>query len=71
MGYVLAYGVCFVCGEVFSFNPHKVPSMRVGEEREPVCKNCMDIANARREQMGLKPLPVAPDAYEAIDENEL
>jgi hypothetical protein len=31
----------------------------------------MDIANARRREMGLEPHPILPDAYEPLPEHEL
>jgi hypothetical protein len=69
---------CFGCGTVFSFNPHKVPSMRDprlpfddSNPKQPVCQNCMNRVNRQRAEIGLKPHPIAKDAYEAIDESEL
>ncbi len=70
-GYVMAYGACWSCGLPFSFNPHRVPSLRVDDVRQPVCSTCMVFANKKRVEMGLEPHPILPDAYEALPEGEL
>ena len=64
MGYELCMGVCIACGRVFGFNPHRVPSVRVKGEREPVCQECIEVANAKRKAAGLPELKVLPGAYE-------
>lgn len=70
-GYVLAWGTCFACGFPFSFNPHKVPSIRFEGEREPVCGPCMEIVNTRRVASGMDPHPIEDDAYEPLPEHDL
>lgn len=64
MGYMMLLAPCLVCKRVFSSNPHRVPSMN----DEPICRSCMVALNAKREEMGLKPHPVLPDAYEPAEE---
>jgi len=71
MGYALVYQPCFGCGVTFSFNPHKVPSIRHEGERRPVCRACVEIANPQRIKNGLEPIVIHPDAYSPIDEREL
>ena len=71
MGYALGMGTCYACKQPFAFNPNKVPSIRIDGVREPVCGHCMELVNKRREEMGLPPHTIHPDAYEAVDENEL
>jgi hypothetical protein len=71
MGYMIAMGGCIICGRPFSFNPHKVPSIIVRGRREPVCRECMEMANRRREAAGVPPHAILPDAYEPIEESEL
>lgn len=72
MGYVIATGACITCGRLFQFNPHRVPSTRTFTgEREPVCSTCMEIVNRKRSTLGMPPFEIAPDAYEAISEEEL
>jgi len=72
MGYVIAQGLCWVCGRPFAFNPMKVPSMRQEDGRkEPVCLDCMTKANLTRKKNGMAPLPIAPDAYSPINEEDL
>ena len=79
MGYVYATSECLSCKQLFSYNPLRVPSLRVNAQgqpdpngtREPVCRGCMDRANLKRKEMGLEPHPIHPDAYEPVDEHEL
>jgi hypothetical protein len=66
-----AAGACICCGKTFTFNPLKVPSIPIHGEREPVCKECIDIANERRVAMGLPKHPYAEDAYTFCTEEEL
>jgi hypothetical protein len=71
MGYVLCHGYCVNCGQVFSFNPNKVPSIRVHGERQPICKDCIERANPQRIANGLEPIHILPGAYDAADETEV
>jgi len=72
MGYVMAMGHCILCHQVFSFNPLRVPSLRVNGTRYPVCEGCVAARiNPARRKQGLEDLVVADDAYEAIPEEEL
>jgi hypothetical protein len=70
-GFAFVIGCCFSCGRTFTFNPHKVPSIRVGGEREPICRACMDDLNRRRVRLGMAPEPIQPDAYDPIPEGDL
>lgn len=54
-----------------SFNPIRVPSVRVNGEREPLCERCVYLASSIREANGLEPIHVHGDAYEPCDEIEL
>jgi hypothetical protein len=69
--YAFCYGECAVCNRAFSFNPVRVPSVRVNGVREPVCLACVEASNPRRVANGLAPIVPAPDAYEACHESEL
>ena len=72
MGYAYVIGNCIVCGRLFTFHPHHVPSSSaVTGKREPVCRACMDRLNEIRKDRGLEPFPILPDAYEACPEEEL
>jgi hypothetical protein len=71
MGYVLMHGPCIACGQIFSYNPHAVPSVPVEGKRQPVCKPCITKANAERVKLGRDPHPIRPDAYEPLPEAEL
>ena len=72
MGYAQVIGECGCCGRIFSFNPLRVPSNRFGgQDRQPVCSDCVMKINEIRRQNGLMPFSVAEDAYDTIDEQEL
>ena len=73
MGYVTCMGPCFICGRVFSFNPHKVPSIKDSQGvKQPMCRECVTWANEERKKAGVEPWPEPhPDAYEPINEEEL
>ena len=71
MGYVMMSSQCINCGRLFSYNPHKVPSVRVKGVREPVCRSCIEAANTIRKERGILPLHYHPDAYEPLPEEEL
>ena len=71
MGYALCQGACWSCGKFMSFNPMRVPSIRVKGHREPVCLDCVNAANPIRIRNGLEPIVPYPDAYEPCDESEL
>ena len=48
MGYVTATSPCAGCGQLFTYNPVRVPSIRIGGERQPICRACIDRANPIR-----------------------
>ena len=69
--YATCYGQCYGCKRLFSFNPVRVPSVVVNGSREPICINCVTVANPKRIANGLPPIVPAADAYEACEEWEL
>lgn len=71
MGFAFATSVCFGCGNVFNYNPMRVPSVRVEGVREPICATCVARANPLRIKNGLPPIVPLPDAYEPCDESEI
>ena len=71
MGYATVMSECCGCHKVMTYNPHKVPSMRVNGVREPVCRTCIETANPKRIKAGLEPFVIQPGAYDAINEMEL
>jgi len=71
MGYCFAFSACAGCHQPFSYNPIKVPSIRINGIREPICKTCIDRVNPGRIRDGLKPIRYSADAYEPVDEMEL
>jgi hypothetical protein len=72
-GFVLATSACFFCKQLFSYNPHRVPSTppEWHPTREPVCAACMARINHMRTEAGVPPFPIYPDAYEPLPEAEL
>jgi hypothetical protein len=71
MGYAFCYSACIGCNRTFSYNPVRVPSIRVNGVKEPICRSCVERANPERIKKGLAPFVPAPDAYEPVDEQEL
>lgn len=71
MGYAFAMSPCVVCGKVFTFNPVKVPSIKVNGVWEPACLDCVNRANPLRIENGLEPIVPLPGAYESCPEEEL
>ena len=67
MGYAFVLAPCFVCKQIFTFHPRKVPSYR----DEPICQNCIQRVNAQRKEKGLEQWPILPGAYEPCEEEEL
>jgi len=72
MGVAIMFAPCLVCKKPFSFNPIRVPSLRVDGVKEPICGPCHEAINKYRVENGVEPFPEPhPDAYGACDENEL
>ena len=69
MSYVYLTSACVACGRLISYNPARVPSLRVNGVREPVCRACVESANARLEP-GQAPFVIHPEAYEPLPEKE-
>jgi hypothetical protein len=71
MGYVLGHSHCVGCGQIFSYNPVHVPSIRINGVREPIRQHCAAAANPRRVAAGLDPIEPHPEAYQACPEEEV
>jgi hypothetical protein len=71
MGYVIAFGPCIGCGEVFGFNPHHVPSLNYQGQRQPICRECVRLVNPKRRANGLEEIKPHPEAYEPLPEADL
>jgi hypothetical protein len=71
MGYAFVTSSCIGCHRLFSYNPLRVPSIRINGVREPICRTCVERVNPQRIKNGLEPIVPAPDAYDPIDESEL
>lgn len=72
MGYAFVISPCVFCKKIFSYNPLKVPSVKVDGVKEPICATCLEWANRERVKNGLEPWgPPLPGAYEPCREEEL
>ena len=71
MGSVLCHGTCFSCKQLFSFNPHKVPSIPIEGVRREICRDCVESVNPERIAKGLDPIVIRDGAYEPMPEEEL
>ena len=72
MSFATGIGPCIGCGEIFAFNPVRVPSSSaVTGQREPICAQCVRRINPMRIANGLEPIIPHPEAYEPCDEREL
>ena len=68
MSFMYAHGYCVACGTFMSFNPHKVPSLRIKGEREPICLHCFTRWNElNRTNKGLPEGPLNDGAYEPLE----
>ena len=73
MGYVSVIAPCAGCEATVVCNPNTVPSIRLtpGGPREPLCLACAEELNRLKVEAGLEAMPIQPDAYDAVDENEV
>ena len=68
MAYMFVIGPC-ICGAMMTYNPDRVPSIRIKGERQAVCRACIEQANPKRIENGLEAIVIHPDAYEAAECN--
>ena len=47
------------------------PAAKTRAVKQPLCKDCISLVNARRRAKGLEPIHVFRDAYEAIEAGQL
>jgi hypothetical protein len=71
MGFVSCTGTCYTCRKLITFNPNKVPSIRINGVKEPVCRECITAANPKRKANGMPEITILPGAYEAAPEEEI
>jgi hypothetical protein len=64
MGFVSVISPCICCGQLFSYNPYYVPSIKYQGDKHPVCGECVAAANLEREAKGLPRLEFHPLAYQ-------
>lgn len=66
MPFMFVVGSCCACGVTLTFNPNRVPSLRVNGSREPLCPTCHGRWNViHRTSKGLPPVEAHPEAWEA------
>jgi hypothetical protein len=70
VGFVLCMSPCVVCRQAFTYHPHRVPSVTIHGEREPICASCIEAVNVRRAANGLPPIVPLPGAYDSMAEGE-
>ena len=70
MGYYFCIGQCVRCHTSFTFNPDRVPSIRLKPEleKEPICPDCFNDLNRVRANHGLEPWILPSGAYEPASE---
>lgn len=67
-GGIIATAPCFICGDVFAFNPESVPSMDYAGARRPVCEPCVPAVNDELERLGRTDrLTILPTSYGVQD----
>ena len=72
MAYCFVVGQCCGCRAAITFNPVRVPSLRVNGSKEPLCRGCFARWNEiHRTSQGLEPVAAHEDAWEACHESEL
>jgi hypothetical protein len=64
-GGLFVLGPCVICGNHFSFNAERVPSLVVQGVRQPVCEPCVPAVNGELERLGRTDrLTILPGSYE-------
>jgi len=66
--YMFVIGHCVACETQLTFNPDRVPSLRVNGVREPLCRGCHAEWN-KIHRPGQEPLAIHEDAYEPQEVN--
>jgi hypothetical protein len=70
MDSLIALGPCVCCGRIFCFNPQLVPVVdNKAKTREPVCRDCIELANRVLKRNGLQPIEISPGAYQTEEIN--
>jgi hypothetical protein len=64
-GYMFVMSGCIGCGNLMTYNAEHVPSIIVDGVREPICQECVYLANPERVEQGLEPIVPHPDAYKS------
>lgn len=75
-GQLVGFCACWLCKQVFMFNPDSVPSVLIDPvtgrppdlggdparaQREPLCPTCVETVNPLREARGLPPFTEGPE----------
>lgn len=56
-------GPCIGCGTPLKYDPNLVPALRIQDELEPLCKECVDKINQGRAKWGKEPHIIPDGAY--------
>ena len=67
MSYMTCTSHCVGCGELISYNPSRVPSIRVNGEKQALCLECATKINQNRIKAGMDACFIPPDAYEPLE----
>jgi len=67
MDFMFIVSECVACERIISYNPERVPSLRINGSREPLCRLCFIRWNQEhRISKGLEPVFLHPDAYAPV-----
>jgi hypothetical protein len=58
-------GVCACCAAIVSFDPDRVPTIKINGQKQPLCESCVGEANARRNLLKLQPIVIPEGTYDA------
>jgi len=67
MGYAFVTSRCGACGNLFTFHPTYVPSLK----NVPFCEDCIKAVNKIRKENGRDELFIHPRAYDIAEEHEI
>ena len=72
MGYAVVIGSCYGCGQMMTFNPHKVPSIPDPQGvSQAICERCVKVVQDNQKRDGMLVTQIHKNAYEPINEAEL
>jgi len=57
-------GVCVCCTAMISFDPERVPFIKIKGQKQPLCESCVHETNERRKLLKLYPIVIPEGTYE-------